>query len=131
MAFSDDEKARIRYHLGYANVTFAFTFVLGVYAKIPFQSIVEGAMTQALPEIESQVRLLLQRLDQTEAQMFDNQELLAIDGIGSIQIRKDGQPKTRDQYAYWAAALGNIFNVEPNPYDQRFMGNGINVPVQG
>src|SRR5260221_6159274 len=130
MAFTETEKARIRYHLGYANVSFAFTFVMGFGATIPFQSVLEGNLDKSLPEIDAKVRELLQRLDDTELQMFDNQELLLIDGISTITVRKEGQARFRNQYQYWQNSLAMVFTVQPNPYDPRFLMNGVNVPRQ-
>ena len=129
MALTPEEKVWIRYHLGFVGVTSIATFVLGQPAAIETQFIIESAMNLVLPESEGIVRTLIARLDNILAQMVDDHELLAIERLGEITIRKDEHNALRKEYQFWQHSLGNVFGVRPNPYDQRFLGGGINVPV--
>lgn len=129
MAFSDDEKVRIRYHLGFINVNYLYTFHVGVASSVPNQSILEGMMERVLPEAEYLVRKVLSRCETTEDQMFENQDALVVDAIEGLQIRSDGQTQFRNVYLYWRSALANLLAVAPNPYDQRFE-TLMNVPVR-
>jgi hypothetical protein len=126
-----EEKVRVRHHTGYMNIQNAQSFALGIPAAVQTQFLVEGSMTLILPEALSKFREILQKCDCTEGQMFEDQELLAVENIGSIKVRQDEQKALRDVYIYWRAELCNMLGIIPNPYDARFPGGGgINVPVQ-
>ena len=135
---TDEQKARIRYHLGYLGVAEAFTFVLGTPASVETQFIVEGAMKRLLPETLVLVVRCLDRCDATEQQFFDDQENLAVDKVGNIELRADEGEQLMSaggRYDYWRRALANCFGISPNPYDKRpNLGagtGGVNFPVVG
>lgn len=129
MAFSEDEKVQIRYHLGFMNVNELYTFAAGIAHSIPHMSLLEGAMTRVLPFAETKVRQILERLNETETQKFENQEAVVVTSIGDITIDPMGQHKFENVYLYWRACLGNLLAVDPNPYDQRFQNSGLNARV--
>lgn len=127
---TDDEKVRVRHHLGYLNIQEAQTFILGIPAGVQTSFIIEGAMNKVLDAALPLVRRLLATLDTIEGQMVDDAELAAVNGIGDIEINQKEQAQLRDQYDYHRRGLGNCFGVVPNPFDTRFEGGaGINVPV--
>lgn len=132
MSFTEQEKVRIRHHLGYLNVQAAQTFVLGAPAAVPTQFIIEGAMNKVLPEAETLARDLLARCDAVEAQVTDNQELLAVTQVDEIGVRTDEFEQLMKRYAYWRNGLANVLGCYPNPFDKRFGPGGaagVNVPV--
>lgn len=132
MAFSEQEKVKIRAHMGYGNVGLVESFSLGVPSAIETSFLIEGAMNRVLAEAELECRRLVGVLDTIEAQMVGDMELLAVRKIGEIEVNEEEQRKLRVAYRQWQAALGNLLMIPPNPYDQRFMGAaaGINVGVQ-
>jgi hypothetical protein len=133
MAFSEQEKVRIRHHLGYLNVGQAYTFVAGAPAGVETQFLIEGAMQRVLPEAETLARELLARCDSVEGQMMDNQDLLAVEQVDELKIRQDEFQALLKRYHYHRNALANVLGVYPNPFDKRFAagtGGGINVNVQ-
>jgi|TARA_Y100000034_G_scaffold121294_1_gene165329 hypothetical protein len=134
MPFTDEEKVRIRHHLGYLNVQRAQTFVLGVPAGVQTQFIIEGAMDRVLIEAEPEARRLIAVLDTLESQLICDLELLAVDKVGEIIIRKTEMKELWKQYQKWQGALSNIMGIYPNPFDKRFegigVGAGVNVRVQ-
>lgn len=130
MAFSEQEKVRIRHHLGYLNVSTMQTFSLGVPTAIETQFLIEGAMNRVLVQAEQEARRLVGVLDTIEAQMVGDLELLAVRKIGEIEVNPDEQGKLKQQYRHWQGTLGNLLGIPPNPYDQRFMNASINVGVQ-
>jgi hypothetical protein len=134
MAFSDEEKARSRHHLGYLNVGLAATFALGVPAAVQTQFLIESAFEKVLPSAEAKVRELLTICDEYEAQWRENKDLRDVNQVGEIQIRPDAFEAQVKEYMYWRAALGNAFGVPPNPYDMRFgsmaSNKVLNIPVQ-
>jgi hypothetical protein len=128
--FTDEEKVRIRHHLGYLGVQTASTFILGVPAAVQTSFILEGAMDRVIEAAAPQVRRHLTILDGLEAQMVDDAELMAVDQIGDIRVNQKEQMQLESKYDYWRRSLANLFGTVPNPYDQRFAGgNGVNVPV--
>jgi hypothetical protein len=130
VAFSEQEKVKIRAALGYGNVSSVQTFSLGVPAAVETQFLIEGAMNRVLPEAELEVRRLVGVLEGIEAQMTGDLELLAVERIGEITINEKEQQKLRSVYQHWQRQLGNLLMVPPNPYDQRFMNaGGVNVGV--
>jgi hypothetical protein len=130
---SDDQKSRIRHHLGYLEVQETSTFVLGVPTGVQQQFMIEGAFDKLLPSALPRLENLLDRLDRIEQQIDDDTENLAVDKLGDIELRKDEFNELIVRYQWWQSALGNLFGVMPNPWDQRFTswtgGGGINVPV--
>jgi len=132
MSFNDHEKSRIRHHLGFINVSSGATFLLGVPGAVETQFMVERAMELVIPAAEDIVRQHVAVLDRIEAQMIDDLELLAVEGVDEIKIRRDEQARLKDEYQYWRRALANDIGINPNPFDKRFMGmqSGLNMPVQ-
>ncbi len=131
-ALTDDERVRIRHHLGFLNVSGAATFALGVPQAVEPMFAIERAFQLVLPTALGLVRLLLARCDATEAQRFDNQENLAVTSVCDIDLRADEQQALGKNYDYWRNALANALGVYANPFDKRDIGgSGLNVPVLG
>lgn len=127
--FTDEEKVRIRAHLGYLNVAAVQTFVLGSPAGVETQFLVEGAMNRVLPEALSLARNHLAKCDFVETQIVENQELLAVTAVGEISVRENEYEQLLKRYHYWRNALANVLGVYPNPFDKRFESTGLNVSV--
>jgi hypothetical protein len=130
MAFTSEEKARVRYHLGYPNVGLVNTFTLGLPAAIEPAFMLEPAMDRVLPDAEALVRQHLTILDQIESQQVDDLELLAVDKVDEIDIREKEHEQLLGQYLKWQSSLSNIFGVMPNPYDKRFSGRGTGINIR-
>lgn len=128
MPFTEQERVKIRHHLGFLNVAEAATFVLGTPAAVETQFIIEGAMNRILDAALPEARRHIQILDQIEDQMVADHELLAVTKVGEIDIRKDEQEALENRYDRWRQSLANLLGVYPNPFDKR-RGPGINVPV--
>lgn len=130
---TDDEKVRTRHHLGFMNVSAVATFVLGVPGAVDAGFIIERAMTLVLPEALPQYRKILGFLDQTEQQKIDDQELLAVDKVGDINIRQKEMEQLSQAYRYWQGRLANMLGVMVNPYSKvaEDSGGGAFTPVIG
>lgn len=132
MAFTDEEKVRIRHHMGYLNVSSDQTFVLGVPAAVQTQFMIEGAMNKVLDEAENMVRAHLAELDEIDCQLKSNKGLVEFSSAEEVVINPKSYEKLRQRYWHWQGSLGNLLGCLPNPYDMRFGGrghSGINVPV--
>ncbi len=133
MPLSDQERARIRHHLGYLNVSDAYTFVLGSPAAVETTYIIEGAMNRILEVALPQVRQIVRYLDTIEEQMIGDLELMAVDAIGEIQVNQEEQKQLTRAYDRWVASLANEFGCIRNPFDKRLgLGGsaGCNVSVR-
>lgn len=128
MPLTEQEKIKIRHHLGFLNVAEVATFTLGTPAGVETQFIIEGAMERVLEAALPELRRQLQILDVIEEQMVADHELLAVKKIGEITVREDEQQALDARYERWRCSLANLLGVYPNPFDKR--GGGINVPVQ-
>lgn len=130
MPFTDEEKVKIRHHLGYLNVQEAATFALGVPAAVETQHLIEGAMNKVLPAAIGEARRHIQILDGIETQLIGDLELLAITQIGEISVRQDEMKALRKEYQYWRQGLANLLGTYPNPFDKRYSSSEANVPVR-
>lgn len=129
---TDDEKVRIRHHLGYLNVDAASTFVIGIPAGVETQFMIEGAFSRLLPAAIPQVRKLLRYCECTEEQRFTSQPNAVVKQVDGITMGgTEEQEMLSKSYDQWRAALANMFGVVPNPFDHRYAGGSINLRVVG
>lgn len=130
MSLTHEEKVKVRHHLGYLNVAFAYTFVFGIPAAVQTQFTVEGAMDRLLAEAEPEARRQLRILDRIEELDVEGLEDVEVEEIGGIKIDPDFYNKRWAQYERWRRSLANLFGIAPNPFDQRLAARGINVSVR-
>lgn len=132
---AEEEKVRIRHHLGYPNVEAASTFYLGVPAAMQTTFMIEGAMNKILPAAVGKARELLCRLDAIENQVFCGSDLADVNKIGEIEVNQERVRTLADYYVLAAQGLANLLAVVDNPFDLRTWTakgkGGINVPVVG
>lgn len=130
MALSEDEKVKIRHHLGFLGVAEVFTFVLGTPAAVETQFIIEGAMHRLLISTEPLVREILCRLDQLDQARQNVAIGGEVESVGNIRMRgMEAMRMIDNQLREQRGALANAFGCYVNPFDKR--GGGINVPVAG
>jgi len=129
---TDDEKSRVRYHMGYPEVRAAATFALGMPATVETAFLIELALNQLTDQGRARCRYILSVLDSLDAQMVDNAENLAAEAVGDIKINLREQKHLNYKYDRWVASLSNLLTVPRNPFDQRLtQSGGINVGVMG
>lgn len=129
---TDDEKVRIRHHLGYLNVDEASTYVIGLPAGVETQFAIEGAFSRLLPAAIPQVRKLLRYCECTEEQRFTSQPNAVVKKVDGIEMGfAEEQEMLAKNYDYWRSALANMFGVMANPFDRRYGGASLNIPVMG
>ncbi len=86
---TNEEKAKLRHHLGYLNVQAAATFQLGIPAAVQTQFMIEGAWDKVLPEAENLLKILLCRMDDVEAEVYGGIDLASVTATGNIQVNPD------------------------------------------
>lgn len=131
VTLTDEQKVKVRHHLGYPNIAEVATFALGVPAQVETAFIIERCMNKLLPPSRPELERLLAICDQCEQQMVDDLELLAVESVGEITVNQDEQRKLVARYDYWVDSLANFLGVDRNPFDKRKNGSGrgINVSV--
>jgi hypothetical protein len=134
MALTEDEKMRVRRHLGYLNVALSQTFILGLPAGVQTQFVIEGAMDKIRPEGEASIRETICILDTIHDQLFKNTGNAEFVQVEDVTFRGDAFAQVLKRYQFFRTELANALGVYPNPYDQRFVGAnaanpGINISV--
>ncbi len=135
MAFTDPEKERIRYHLGYVEVQPAASIQFGVPRPIQTIFLVETAMNNILQVAEDRVRRIVGVMDGVEEQLIDAQARLAATQLDELHLREDEPDKLEKEYVRWGCRLADVLGVPIYPYSQRYknwMGTVAgNVQVRG
>lgn len=124
MAFTDEEKQRIRYHLGYPSVTSAAALTFGVVKPLQTLFLVESAMNLILPVAEDKARSLLNVLDGIECRLVDAQDRLAAKSVDSLTMRPDETMALETEYRRWANRLADVLGVPLYAYSLRFKNQG-------
>jgi hypothetical protein len=125
---TDEEKARIRYHLGYPQTDPVSSIQLGSPAFGQPLFMVESAMERIPVAVIGIIRQLVQVLDHMEARIIEAPDFLVVSAAGEVDINKDYIEQLRTEYARWAQKLADNLGA---PINQFFQGsvNSINIRV--
>jgi len=133
--FDDADKERIRYHLGYLEVSVAASISFGIPRPLQTVFLVEQAMNNVIPAAIPRVMRYLKVLDDIEDKMVDAQDRLAATQLEDLHLREDETDKLEREYVRWASRLSDILGAPIYAYSQRFreflMGtNAGSIPVR-
>lgn len=132
-ALTDEEKERVRYHLGYPTVQLVGSVQFGLPRPLQTAFILESSMASLIATAIDRVRRYLQILDDIECKLVDAQCRLAAKQLGEITLRDDEPDKLEHEYWRWASRLADILGVPLYYYSNRFKGqSGVaagNIPV--
>lgn len=135
MSLTDEEKAKVRHHLGYANVSEAASFQLGIPAAIQTQFMIELAWDKVLPAAENLLKILICRMDDVEREVYSGLDLASLTKTGAIEVNPKRLNELGKHYCLAQQSLSNLVAVPPNPFDARSWiaqsGGGMNVRVMG
>ena len=120
MTFDAGTRERIRYHLGYLEVSPAPSITFGIPALIQTNFLVERAMDLVIPAAEERVLKLIDVLDVIECRMIDGQKYLIASQLDSLTIRQDQIDKLEDEYSRWASRLADILGCPLYPGSSKF-----------
>lgn len=129
---TDEEKVKIRHHMGYLNVHAAATFQLGIPAGVQTQFMIEGAWDKVLPHAENLLRVLLCRCDEIELEVYGGIDLASIESTPAITVNRKRLSELGSYYRMAQQGMANLLGVVPNPFDMRDWvraGGGMNCPV--
>jgi hypothetical protein len=134
MALTPDEIVKCRAHMGYPNISAVSTYALGVPAAMQTTFMIEGAMVKVLPQAESRLRYLLEKLDKAECKIDDVLDVVEMTKAEDVEFNQEALPRLARIYKIHQQGLANLLGIVPNPHDQREWlagAGGINVPVMG
>lgn len=136
MPLSDQEKERVRYHLGYMGTSFggdqaAASLTYGIPRPAQTMFLLESAIQTMLtnPYTLERVRKLLCILDKVEAQIEAAACQLGVESVGGIKMRSAEPGRTHPdllerEYVRWAKRLADVLGVPLYAYSDRFANKG-------
>lgn len=118
-----EERERVRYHLGYLNITQQVSIGLGFPSASQLQFILESSMNALLPEGEAGVRRAIQELDCIEDQLsLFRTSLEVMRTGGGVEIRgPNAFRELEEQYVFWANGLSDTLGSPINPFGNRLL----------
>lgn len=128
MPLSEEEKVRIRDHLGFLNSSELSTFVLGLPAGVETQFLIERAMNLYVKESAlPMVREILCELNGLDESRKAVRKTIAVESIGGVKMRapSDAFAELNKEFIRLIGRLANAFGVAPNPFDNRSGNFGI------
>ncbi len=133
-AFTDDEKARIRHHLGYPSwQQRAPAIILGYPSTAQPGFLLEDAFHRLNEAGRNRVRFDVCQCDQVEAQLADGRSRLKAAQLGNLTLNHAEHVQLRQELQFWTQRLADDLGVVPNPYagmQYHGMPGGVNAKVQ-
>lgn len=134
MAFTDQEKDRILYFLGFPNwASLAQSIQLGYPAASQPMFLVFDSFNRMRPEAEGTIRHVLCELESIECQISDARKRLRAKVVGEVEMNPAERGALYQELRAWTQRLSDTLGVVPNPYSQRVyegVGGTINAKVR-
>lgn len=124
MALTDEQKERVRYHLGYLSSSPAGSLQFGQPRPAQTLFLVESAMGNLMAVAEPRVLRILGVLDDIECKLVEGLEYLVASSLDSMQIREDHLDRLEREYWRWAGRLADVLGVPFYHYANRFRKEG-------
>lgn len=134
LTLNDDEKLRIRYHLGYPILQQTGALSFGGVVPQQLFFLVEANIANVKPEGIPLVQRLLCNLDEIECLLMQGAKDMRIARTGGgTEINLQYTEKLEREYVRWACRLADALSVAVDPLARRFANafSGVNVPVVG
>lgn len=119
MALTLEERAKIRYHLGYLNTNVGHALALGLVSASQLLFIVERNMDSLLNEAEFLVRRAVSELDCIEDQLSASRENYATRRVDEVHFDTNQEGRLQDQYLQWSDTLADLLGATINPFSKR------------
>jgi len=117
MAFTDQEKTKIAYHLGYTSNVLGAGIGFGLPTVVSVLYPVWGALEHVMPTAEVLVRRILDIMDAIESKQFEALDYMVAEKVDDTVIRKDYPEALAKEYKRWRAKLSNVTGAPVNPYE--------------
>ncbi len=119
MAFTAEEKARIKHHLSYPDwVSLAQSIQLGFPAASQPAFLVDDAFGRLTPEAEGSVRTDLCECEDIEVQLRSARGRLKASKVGDVTLNPMETKQLKQELNYWITRLGDDLGVVPDPYSR-------------
>lgn len=116
MALSQEERMRVRGHLGYPQVSSLTLLSIGVPIAGQPHFVLERQMDHVLPEAEKKLREILCECDSIESQLRQSRERLSVAATGETKFRGSEElADLQDLYERWTDRLADFFAAVKNP----------------
>jgi len=135
MALTDEERQRVRYHLGYPSVQPAASISFGLPRPQQTLFLVESAMNLLMPVAENEVRRIIGVMDGVECRLIDAQDRLAAKQIDQLTLRENEPGQLELEYQRWGFRLADTLGVPVYGYSTKYRREGKSfagsIPVSG
>lgn len=117
---TEQEKAKVRYHLGWGSLGRGVTFEAGYAAAQPYRRMLDRAFSELTAEGATIARELLERLRCLEQIKARNDQDLTIERVEAIRFRDmGGLVELNQRHLELVLALADLFQVAPNKDSER------------
>ncbi len=134
-ALTPEEKARIRYHLGYPLLTDAASVQFGLPALTQTSFMVDNSLARLVEPGLNYVRSISKTMDDIETKLIEAQDRLAATRLEDLYLRQDEVEVLEGEYRRWGYRLADIVGAPIYPYSKRYQASGssavTNVSVRG
>lgn len=124
--FTDEDKARVRYHLEYPNVERDTTAIAGAVfysdASFVLESMLNAVSAAAIPMIQRTLTIM----DNIELQMVDALQRLQASKADVVTLNPHEHLALQENYIYWQTRLCKQLSVQVNPNAPHGRANGLN-----
>jgi len=127
MPLTDEEKGRVRYHMGYPALTSNASLAMGVPVFTQTNFVLETNMVKILESAVETVRRILRVMDDIELKLIDAQDRLAAIQLEELHLREDETDKLEGEYRRWGYRLADTLAAPIYPYARRYQMTGGNV----
>lgn len=118
MALTDEEKTKVRYHLGWHITTQNVINASGLPLSVPAELLVEHNMNKLDEHGDKRVREILCQLDKLEGLKKTAPEDMLVAKAGDVTFRADYPDLLDKQYADWQAKLGDALGTSPHIFSK-------------
>lgn len=125
MPLSDDEKAAVRYHLGYGDVEPASSITFGQPTLMQTNFLLESSLDRVSERAVPRIRIIIGYMEGIDRKLVEAQERLAASQLGDMTLRGSTRGETEPdllerEYVRWAYRLADIFRCPVYAYSARF-----------
>ena len=135
MPLTEAEKERVRYHLGYLQVSAAASIQLGIPRPLQTVFLLEQGLNNVIENAIPRVRRILNVMDNVENKLEESQDRLAAKQLDSLQLRDNEPDMLEKEYVRWGYRLADLFGVPIYAYSNRYKNfSGVvagSIPVKG
>lgn len=129
MPLSDQQKARVRYHMGYPDTSVGLQVFAGSAWEYERTLLLDTAMEIVNETSVTRIQTLLQTLDRIDEQLGSVGDRRKAAKIGEITLNPKEQAELEELYAAHAHRLADVIGVSVNMRSERFGRRSVNVPV--